>query len=99
MHVQFVYGAKGGAFRSAIQAEAVNRGFALTISHPFIGFDVADWHDFLSIVWAAACECSRDERGQEFVNRIPVSVEINGRTYYTQVWVDVAQKCLRYASL
>ena len=67
MVIQFIYGAKKGAFASAIMAAALNSGRVLRISHPFVSFEVDAWTDFLRIVWTACAECSRDSRGQEIV--------------------------------
>lgn len=99
MEIQFIYGAKSGAFPSAIMAHALNAGKALLVSHPFVKFEVDEWSDFLRIVWKAAAECSRDSRGQEFEKKLPVTINYHGQAYFTTIWVDVQNKCLRYASL
>ena len=99
MEIQFIYGAKAGAFSSAIMAAALNSGFVLRVKHPFVSFDVERWEDFLHVVWRACAECSRDRRGQEIVKRLPVSIHYNGKVYGTQVWYDVEAKGLRYVSL
>lgn len=99
MVIQFIYGAKKGAFASAIMAAALNSGRVLRITHPFVSFEVDAWTDFLRIVWTACAECSRDSRGSEIVKRLPVSINFHGKAYYTQVWFDPETKGLRYASL
>lgn len=99
MDIQFIYGAKKGAFASAIMAEALNSGRVLRISHPFVSFEVDEWIDFLRIVWSACADCSRDSRGQEIVKRLPVSINFNGKAFYTQIWFDSETKGLRYVSL
>ena len=99
MEIQFIYGAKAGAFSSAIMAEALNAGFVLHVKHPFVYFAVERWEDFLRVVWRACADCSRDARGQEIVKRIPVSIHYNGKVFGTQVWYDVESKGLRYVSL
>lgn len=99
MDIQFIYGAKKGAFASAIMAAALNSGKVLRISHPFVSFEVDTWYDFLRIVWTACADCSRDSRGQEIEKRLPVSINFNGQAYYTQVWFDSETKGLRYVSL
>lgn len=99
MEIKFIYGAKSGAFASAIMAETLNSGRVLRIYHPFVNIEVDAWIDFLHIVWSACAECSRDARGQEIVKRLPVSITYKDNVYYTQVWYDPIAKGLRYASL
>lgn len=99
MDIQFIYGAKKGAFASAIMAAALNSGRVLRISHPFVSFEVDAWTDFLRIVWSACADCSRDSRGQEIVKRLPVSINFNGKAFYTKVWFDPETKGLRCVSL
>lgn len=99
MDIQFIYGAKSGAFASAIMAAALNSGIILRISHPFVRLKVDTWAEFLRIIWCACAECSRDSRGQEIVKRLPVTINFNGKAFYTQVWFDPEVKGLRYVSL
>lgn len=99
MEIKFIYGAKSGAFASAIMAAALNSGRVLRISHPFVSLEVDTWPDFLRIVWSACAECSRDSRGQEIVKRLPVTINLNGKAFYTKVWFDPEVKGLRYVSL
>lgn len=99
MVIQFVYGAKAGAFSSAVMAAALNSGFVLRVKHPFVSFDVERWEDFLHVVWRACAECSHDSRGQEIVKRLPVTIHYNGEVFGTQVWYDVETGGLRYVSL
>lgn len=99
MVIQFIYGAKKGAFASAIMAAALNSGRVLRIKHPFVSFEVDTWTDFLHIVWSAVAECTKDSRGSEALMRLPVSINFNGKAYFTQVWFDPEVKGLRYVSL
>jgi hypothetical protein len=99
MEVQFIYGAKSGAFPAAIMAQALIAGCTLRISHPFVKFEVAQWTDFLHIVWMAAAECSRDSRGQEIEKKLPITINYNGQAFYMKVWFDIANGGLRYASI
>lgn len=99
MVIKIIYGAKNGAFASAIMASALNSCMVLRINHPFVSFEVDEWTDFLRIVWSACAECSRDSRGQEIVKRLPVSINFNGKAFYTQVWFDPETKGLHYVSL
>lgn len=99
MEIQFIYGAKKGAFASAIMASALNSGRVLRIKHPFVSFEVDAWSDFLRIVWSACAECSRDSRGQEIVKRLPVSINFHGKMYCTEIWYSPESKGLHYASL
>lgn len=99
MEIQFIYGAKGGAFPSAVMAAALNAGHRLLIKHPFVIMEVETWVDFLHIVWKACAMCSRDSRGQEIEKRLPVTINQNGTAYYTKVWYDSESKGLRYVSL
>lgn len=99
MDIQFIYGAKGGAFPAAIMAAALNAGCVLRVHHPFVTFSVETWTDFLHVVWSACASCSRDARGCEIEKRLPVSVNFNGKAYYTKVWYDSECGGLRYVSL
>lgn len=99
MDIQFIYGAKKGAFASAVMAAALNSGKVLRISHPFVLIEFEEWADFLRVVWSACAECSRDSRGQEIVKRLPVAINYHGKLFYTAVWFDPETKGLRYASL
>lgn len=99
MDIQFVYGAKSGAFASAIMAAALNSGRVLRISHPYVHLEVDAWAVFLRIVWSACAECSRDSRGQEIVKCLAVTINYNGKAFYTKIWFDPDTKGLRYVSL
>lgn len=99
MVIRFIYGAKKGAFASAIMAAALNSGKVLRINNPFVSFEVVEWTDFLRIVWTACAECSRDSRGQEIVKRLPVSINFHGKMYCTEIWYSPEVKGLYYASL
>lgn len=99
MEIEFIYGAKKGAFASAIMAAALNSGRVLRISHPFVSFEVETWTDFLHIVWKACADCSRDSRGQEIEKRLPISLNFNGKKYCTEIWYSPKTKGLHYASL
>lgn len=99
MEIKFIYGAKKGAFASAIMAAALNSGRVLRIKHPFVSFEVNEWTDFLQIVWSACADCSRDSRGQEIVKRLPVAINFHGKAFFTQVWFDSETKGLHYVSL
>lgn len=99
MTISFVYGAKAGAFSSAVMAAALNSGYKLRIKHPIVSFDVENWEDFLHVVWRACADCSRDSRGKEIVKRLPVGVHYNDIVYGTFVWFDPELKGLHYVSL
>lgn len=99
MVIKFFYGAKKGAFASAIMAKALISGKALRINHPFVSIEVDEWHDFLRIVSSACAECSRDGRGQLMSVRMPISVTYKGTEYHTQIWYDNDARGIRYVSL
>ena len=99
MEIQFIYGAKGGAFPSAVMAAALNAGCRLHINHPFVVLSVESWAVFLHIVWKACAECSHDSRGCVIEKRLPITVNFNGTAYHTKVWYDSESKGLRYVSL
>ena len=99
MEILFIYGAKKSAFKQAILATVLNSGRVLRMSHPFVYFEVDEWSDFLRIVWSAVAECTRDSRGSETLERIPVTINFHGKAFYTQVWFDPEVKGLRYVSL
>lgn len=99
MEIRFIYGAKGGAFASAIMAAALNSGIVLHIKHPFVDIEVGTWTDFLRIVWTACAECSGDSRGQEIVKRLPISLNFHGKMYCTEIWYSPETKGLHYVSL
>lgn len=99
MDIQFIYGAKKGAFASAIMAAALNSGRVLRIKHPFVSFEVDEWEEFLRLVSIACAECSRDSRGKLISIRMPVAITYKGVTYHTQVWYDSDARGIRYVSL
>lgn len=99
MEIQFLYGAKGGAFQAAIIDAALNAGMVIRKKYPFVSLEVPVWSEFLRVVWRACADCSRDCRGQEIVKGLPVTVYQNGKPYFTRVWYDIDAKGLRYVSL
>lgn len=99
MVIQFIYGAKKGAFASAIMAAALNSGRVLRIKHPFVNFEVDEWEEFLKLVSTACAECSCDSRGQEIEKRLPISLNFNGKKYCTEIWYSPEKKGIHYASL
>lgn len=99
MDIQFFYGAKAGAFSSAIMASALQSGCVLRVHHPYVSISVDEWSTFLHIVWKACAVCSRDSRGQLISKRLPVTINFKGQAYYTCVWYDAESGGLRYVSL
>lgn len=99
MVIQFLFGKKKGAFEKAIVASVINSGIKVHIYYPWVYFEVDEWSDFLRLVWSACAECTRDSRGQEIEKRLPVTINFNGKPYYTKVWFDPEVKGLRYVSL
>lgn len=99
MEIKFIYGAKEGSFASAIMAAALNSGRVLRISHPFVSFEVDTWTVFLRIAWTACAECSRDNRGQEIVKRLPLTLNYHGKKYCTEIWYSPESKGIHYVSL
>lgn len=93
-------GGRGREINAAIMAQALLAGCKLYASNPFVRFRVAEWSDFLHIVWQAYCACSRDGRGSLMTQRMPVYVILDdAREFYTQVWYDEDDRCLKYVSL
>lgn len=87
-------------FKNAIVAAALNEKKMVLMSQCFISLDLQDWTEFMSIVWKACAECTRDHRGQWCVERTPVSVRLeDGRTFSTYIWYDIDVRGLRYVSL
>lgn len=100
MIIQILNGGSGREMNAGIMASALLRGCTLHGNHPFVQFDVPDWHFFCSLVYHTYCEFSKDWRGKYIAGRMPVTVMLaDGRTFRTQVWCDVENKCLRYVSL
>lgn len=99
MDIKFIYGAKKGAFASAIMAAALNSGRVLRITHPFVSFEVDEWEEFLKLVATACAECTRDARGQLISIRMPISITYKGKKYTTQVWYDNDMRGIRYVSI
>lgn len=100
MTIEIFNGGCGREINACIMAKALLRGCTLYGNHPFVKFNVPDWHFFCSLVYHAYCELSRDNRGQCMSERIPVAVYMeDGRTFHTKVWCDTENKCLRYVSL
>ena len=100
MTIEILNGGYGREINAGIMAGALLQGCSLYGNHPFVRFDVPDWHFFCSLVYHVYCEFSKDWRGKYISERVPVSVLMpNGLKYNTFVWCDVDHKCLRYVSL
>lgn len=100
MTIEILNGCCGREINAGIMAGALLQGCTLRGNHPFVKFDVPDWHFFCSLVYHVYCEFSKDWRGKYISERLPVSVYMeDGRVFNTKVWCDVENKCLRYASL
>lgn len=100
MTIEILNGGCGREINAGILASALLQGCTLYGNHPFVRFDVPDWHFFCSLVYHVYCEFSRVGRGRFITERVPVSVIMgDGRSFLTHVWCDVENKCLRYVSL
>ena len=100
MTIEILDGCKGREINAGIMAGALLQGCTLRGNHPFVRFDVPDWHFFCSLVYHVYCEFSKDWRGKYISERMPVTVIMaDGRSFLTHMWCDVENKCLRYASL
>ena len=100
MEVKIMNGGRGRENNAAIMAQALLAGCKLYASNPFVRFRVAEWTDFLHIVWRAYYACSHDGRGSLMAQRMPVRVILDdGREYDTHVWYDEDDRCLKYVSL
>lgn len=100
MTIEILNGGCSREINAGILASALLQGCTLHGNHPFVRFDVPDWHFFCSLVYHTYCEFSKDHRGQCISERIPVMVIMeNGHIFNTHVWCDVENRCLRYVSL
>lgn len=100
MTIEILNGGCGREINAGIMASALLQGCTLSGNHPFVRFDVPDWHFFCSLVYHVYCEFSKDWRGRFIAERVPVKVLMaDGRSFHTHVWCDVENKCLRYVSL
>lgn len=100
MTIEILNGGCGREINAGIMASALLQGCTLHGNHPFVKFDVPDWHFFCSLVYHVYCEFSKDWRGKYISERVSVSVLMpNSLKYNTFVWCDVDHKCLRYVSL
>lgn len=100
MKIEILNGGCGREINAGIMASALLQGCTLHGNHPYVTFDVPDWHFFCSLVYHTYCVFSRDWRGKYITERVPVSVYMeDGRIFNTKVWCDVESKCLRYVSL
>ena len=100
MTIKILNGGRGREVNASIMAHALLGGCSLKVDNLFVYFEVERWRDFCSFAYHAYCELSRDSRGVQISKRIEVDVEVNpGLWYHTQVWCDVENRCLRYASL
>lgn len=100
MLVKFLTGAKGREVNAAIMAESLLRGYTIKMDGPFVFIEFAEWSAFCSVAYHVYCELSRDAHGALISQRMPVSVYVDGRGWFsTAVWCDVPGKCLRYVSL
>lgn len=100
MTIEILDGGNGREINAGIMASALLQGCTLRRIHPFVFFDVPDWHFFCSLVYHTYCEFSKDSRGQCMSERMPVTVILeDGRSFDTHVWCDVENRSLRYVSL
>lgn len=100
MTIEILNGGNGREINAGIMASALLQGCTLRGNHPFVRFDVPDWHFFCSMVYHTYCVFSKDVRGRFISERVPVTVIMaDGRSFLTHVWCDVESKCLRYVSL
>lgn len=100
MTIEILNGGCGREINAGIMASALLRGCTLHGNHPFVRFDVPDWHFFCSLVYHTYCEFSKDGRGRFISERMSVSIYMeDGRVFNTKVWCDVENRCLRYVSL
>lgn len=100
MTIEILNGGCGREVNAGIMTSALMQGCTLHGNHPFVSFEVPDWHFFCSLVYHVYCEFSRDYRGLFIAQRVEVDVTLaDGRNFHTQVWCDVENKCLRYVSL
>lgn len=100
MTIEILNGGNGREINAGIMASALLQGCTLRGNHPFVQFDVPDWHFFCSLVYHVYCEFSRDWRGWLISKRLLVKVIMaDGRSFHTEVWGDVENGCLRYVSL
>lgn len=100
MDIRIMNGGRGREINAAIMAQALLAGCKLYATNPFVRFRVAEWTDFLRIVWRAYCECSRDGRGALMSEKMPVNIIMeDGRVFNTKVWYDEDERCLKYVSL
>lgn len=100
MTIEILDGGNGREINAGIMASALLRGCTLHGNHPFVRFDVPNWHFFCSLVYHTYCEFSRDSRGRCMSVWMPVTVIMeDGRSFSTHVWCDVENRCLRYVSL
>ena len=100
MTIEILNGGCGREVNAGIMASALLQGCTLRGNHPFVQFDVPDWHFFCSLVYHVYCEFSRDWRGWLIDKRLRVKVIMaDGRCFHTEVWCDTENRCLRYVSL
>lgn len=100
MTIEILNGGAGREINAGVMASVLLRGCTLKANHPFVRFDVPDWHFFCSAVYHVYCEFSKDGRGRFISQRVPVKVILDdGREFMTSVWCDVDNRCLRYVSL
>ena len=100
MIIRTLNGCNGRKLQSALMAEALLIGKKLTVSHPFVSFEVDDWMEFLKMYWHVCAEFSRDSRGYLMLDRTPIKITLSdGRVFETEVWFDAESKGLRYVSL
>lgn len=100
MTIKILNGGCGREVNAGIMASALLQGCTLNGNHPFVWFDVPDWHFFCSLVYHTYCEFSKDWRGRFIGQRVPVKIQLaDGQCFSTFVWCDVENNCLRYVSL
>ena len=100
MTIEILNGGAGREVNAGILANVLLKGCTIKANHPFVRFDVPSWPFFCGIVYHTYCEFSKDWRGRYISGHVPVKVIMeDGRVFFTEVWCDVENKCLRYVSL
>lgn len=88
------------AVQNALMDALLSAHKPVKIEKLFISFDVDEWRSFLALLWLAYAAASRQSDGEAMRSRYRVSLtDAKGNVWHTDVWFDVEDKSIRYASI
>lgn len=100
MTIKILNGGAGRRLNVAVMAKALMSGKVLHGNHPWAWFEVDNWGEFCSLFYRTCAELSRTSAGAALYDTMHVHVLMpSGKEYETDVWCDIENRGIRYASL